>query len=61
MLGEHNEQGLRGLLSMLDSEIAALYDEKVLVRDQLLYTDVPKFGDKNEPAVSRRTAAGIAK
>ena len=61
LLGEHNEQVLRGLLSMSELEIAALYDEKVLVRDQLLYTDAQKFGDKNEPAVSRRTDAEVAK
>jgi hypothetical protein len=36
LLGEHNEQVLRGLLSISDSEIAALYADKVLVRDQLL-------------------------
>jgi CoA:oxalate CoA-transferase len=42
LLGEHNEQVLRDLLSMSNSEIAALYDENVLVRDQLLDTDAAK-------------------
>jgi CoA:oxalate CoA-transferase len=36
LLGEHNEQVLRDLLSVSDEEIAALYDDKVLVRDTLL-------------------------
>jgi len=38
LLGEHNEQVLRDLLSVSDKEIAALYDDKVLVRDPLLDT-----------------------
>jgi CoA:oxalate CoA-transferase len=36
LLGEHNEEVLREVLSMPDSEIAALYADKVLVRDSLL-------------------------
>jgi CoA:oxalate CoA-transferase len=36
LLGEHNEQVLRELLSMPDSELAALYSDGVLVRDSLL-------------------------
>jgi CoA:oxalate CoA-transferase len=36
LLGEHNEQVLRELLSVSDSEIAALYADNVLVRDSLL-------------------------
>ncbi len=36
LLGEHNEQVLRDLLSIPASEIAALYADKVLVRDPLL-------------------------
>jgi crotonobetainyl-CoA:carnitine CoA-transferase CaiB-like acyl-CoA transferase len=36
LLGEHNEQVLRDVLSVSDSEIAALYADKVLVRDPLL-------------------------
>ena len=39
LLGEHNEQVLHELLSISDSEIAALYADKVLVRDQLLDSD----------------------
>jgi hypothetical protein len=46
---------------MSNSEIAALHDENVLVRDQLLDTDVAKVGDKNEPEASRRSAAEVAK
>jgi CoA:oxalate CoA-transferase len=59
LLGEHNEQVLHGLLSMSNSEIAALYDENVLVRDHLLDTDAAKFGDKNE--LGARSAAEVAK
>jgi hypothetical protein len=59
LLGEHNEQVLHGLLSMSNSEIAALYDENVLVRDHLLDTDAAKFGDKNE--LGARSAAQVAK
>jgi crotonobetainyl-CoA:carnitine CoA-transferase CaiB-like acyl-CoA transferase len=36
LLGEHNEQVLRDVLSVSDSEISALYADKVLVRDPLL-------------------------
>jgi CoA:oxalate CoA-transferase len=36
MLGEHNEQVLRQLLSLSDSEITALYRDNVIVRDELL-------------------------
>jgi CoA:oxalate CoA-transferase len=36
LLGEHNEQVLRELLSLPDSEISALYAENVLVRDSSL-------------------------
>ncbi|HET7847978.1 MAG TPA: CaiB/BaiF CoA-transferase family protein [Pseudolabrys sp.] len=36
LLGEHNEEVLRDLLSLPDTEIAALYRDKVLVRDPLL-------------------------
>jgi CoA:oxalate CoA-transferase len=36
LLGEHNEQVLRELLSVSDFEIAALYADNVLVRDSLL-------------------------
>ena len=36
LLGEHNEEVLRDLLSLTDREISALYAEKVLVRDRLL-------------------------
>jgi CoA:oxalate CoA-transferase len=35
-LGEHNEAVLRELLSLTDAQIAALYADKVLVRDPLL-------------------------
>ncbi len=35
-LGEHNEEILRDLLSLTDQEIAALYADKVIVRDPLL-------------------------
>jgi CoA:oxalate CoA-transferase len=38
LLGEHNEEVLRGLLALSDSDIAALYVDKVLVRDPLLDT-----------------------
>ena len=37
-LGEHNEEVLRELLSLTDEEIAALYADKVVVRDPLLDT-----------------------
>lgn len=36
LLGQHNEQVLREVLSLSDSEIAALYADKVVVRDPLL-------------------------
>ncbi len=36
LLGEHNEQVLRHFLSLPEAEIAALYRDKVLVRDPLL-------------------------
>ena len=36
LLGEHNEEVLRTLLDLSASEIAALYAEKVLVRDPAL-------------------------
>jgi crotonobetainyl-CoA:carnitine CoA-transferase CaiB-like acyl-CoA transferase len=36
LLGEHNEEVLREVLAMPDAEIAALYADKVLVRDPLL-------------------------
>ncbi len=38
-LGEHNEEVLRELLALTDEEIAALYADKVVVRDPLL--DIP--------------------
>lgn len=36
LLGEHNEQVLRDVLGQTDTEIAALYDRGVLIRDPLL-------------------------
>jgi CoA:oxalate CoA-transferase len=42
LLGEHNEQVLRGLLSFSDAQIAALYADGVLVRDPLLDTAPPE-------------------
>jgi crotonobetainyl-CoA:carnitine CoA-transferase CaiB-like acyl-CoA transferase len=36
LLGEHNEQVLRELLALSDSDIAALYADKVIVRDPML-------------------------
>lgn len=36
LLGQHNEQVLRELLSLSDAEIAALYVDNVIVRDDLL-------------------------
>jgi CoA:oxalate CoA-transferase len=36
LLGAHNDDVLRELLGLSDSEIAALYAEKILVRDQQL-------------------------
>ena len=36
LLGEHNEEVLRTLLGLSDRDIAALYADKVLVRDPLL-------------------------
>lgn len=33
LLGEHNDEVLKSLLDMTDSEIAKLYQEKILVRD----------------------------
>jgi CoA:oxalate CoA-transferase len=36
LLGEHNEEVLRALLNLSDREIAALYADKVLVRDPSL-------------------------
>jgi CoA:oxalate CoA-transferase len=39
LLGEHNEQVLRELLSLSEAEIVALYSDKVLVRDELLDED----------------------
>jgi CoA:oxalate CoA-transferase len=38
LLGEHNEQVLRELLALSDCDIAALYADKVLVRDPVLDT-----------------------
>ncbi|MGC1696275.1 MAG: CoA transferase [Pseudolabrys sp.] len=35
-LGEHNEEILRDLLSLSDDDVAALYADKVIVRDPLL-------------------------
>jgi CoA:oxalate CoA-transferase len=35
LLGEHNEEILRALLSLSEAEIAALYSDNVLVRDQM--------------------------
>jgi len=48
LLGEHNEQVLRELLALSDSEIADLYAGKVLVRDPLL--DSPSSTAPREPA-----------
>jgi CoA:oxalate CoA-transferase len=42
LLGEHNQQVLRELLSLSDSEIAALYSDHVLVRDELLDAVLPE-------------------
>jgi CoA:oxalate CoA-transferase len=42
LLGEHNRQVLRDLLSLSDAEIAALYAEHVLVHDELLDTVSPE-------------------
>jgi crotonobetainyl-CoA:carnitine CoA-transferase CaiB-like acyl-CoA transferase len=36
LLGEHNDPVLRDLLGLDEQAIAALYEEKVLVRDPLL-------------------------
>jgi CoA:oxalate CoA-transferase len=36
LLGEHNEEILKGLLDYSDADIAALYRDEVLVRDRLL-------------------------
>ncbi len=36
LLGEHNEEVLRQLLCLSDAQIAALYADKVLLRDQML-------------------------
>jgi CoA:oxalate CoA-transferase len=41
LLGEHNEAILRELLSLSDEEIAALYSDKVLVRDQISESRTP--------------------
>jgi crotonobetainyl-CoA:carnitine CoA-transferase CaiB-like acyl-CoA transferase len=49
LLGEHNEQVLRELLSVSDEEIAALYADKVLVRDPLLEAETPRYGAASEP------------
>ena len=61
LLGEHNDQVLRNVLSVPDFEIAALYSEKVLVRDQLLDTDTPKSRDEHGPRAPCRTATDVAK
>jgi CoA:oxalate CoA-transferase len=37
-LGEHNEDVLRELLSLTETEIADLYADKIIVRDPLLDT-----------------------
>ena len=42
LLGQHNEQVLRELLSLSDAEIAALYAEDVIVRDSLLDAKEPR-------------------
>jgi hypothetical protein len=36
LLGEHNDEVLRDLLALSDSDLAALYADKVLVRDPVL-------------------------
>jgi crotonobetainyl-CoA:carnitine CoA-transferase CaiB-like acyl-CoA transferase len=48
LLGEHNEQVLRELLSVADEDIAALYADKVLVRDPLLGTEASRSCDAQE-------------
>jgi CoA:oxalate CoA-transferase len=50
LLGEHNEDVLRDLLSLDDEEIRRLHDEKVVVRDPLI--------DDPGRASPRRKAAG---
>jgi CoA:oxalate CoA-transferase len=37
-LGEHNEDVLRELLSLTETEIAGLYADKIIIRDPLLDT-----------------------
>jgi CoA:oxalate CoA-transferase len=50
LLGENNEEVLREVLSLPDAEIAALYAEKVLVRDPLLE-------DAHAPSVTGKVRA----
>ena len=61
LLGEHNEQVLRGLLSISDSEIAALYADKVLVRDQLLDSDALNSRSDHELAAPHPSTIDVAK
>ncbi len=51
LLGEHNEQVLRELLALSDSDIAALYADHVLVRDPLLGTPPPEPRHESEVMV----------
>jgi CoA:oxalate CoA-transferase len=45
LLGEHNDEILRELLSLTDAEIAGLYADKILVRDPLLDACAAQSGD----------------
>jgi CoA:oxalate CoA-transferase len=45
LLGQHNDEILRELLSLTDAEITGLYADKILVRDPLLDTCAAQSGD----------------
>jgi len=57
LLGEHNDEVLQDLLALSDTEIAALYAEKVLVRDPLIsgtQDSPPRHRDAESPKPSSR-------
>jgi CoA:oxalate CoA-transferase len=60
LLGQHNEEVLRELLSLSDSEIAALYADNVIVRDDLLNAMPPGPRCERETAASDAGAKEVA-
>jgi CoA:oxalate CoA-transferase len=58
LLGEHNEQVLRELLSISDTALTALYSDHVLVRDELLDAVSPESLQESEANGPRIGANG---